>query len=687
MKRRARLITGVTIVVFSTAAVAVQFIPKQFTASTQVMVDSRTPRPPVRGSDLEVVQPFSDDIIGTELAVLSSRQSMSEVVKRLNLEQDPYYNPDINPGSFRIWKKTLLEWLTARVGVDLGSAEFGSDTVDELISAVKFVPLPRSRVIEIDVSGKDPNRTAAIANAIADLYVETHLGLRQEMNKEANLFLTKRLQELQIAATGASDAVERYRQEHNLATGASNTLVREQISQLEHELMDARAREGILQTQYDNARLENPQNLSLAVRSETMAHLREQEAQIGNKETEIKARFGPNSPQLQAYSSMLNTIHVQISQEADRVLLSIKNDLAAAKANVALVSDRELAIRQELTDSDAARGHLEVLEAQRLAALNLYNAFLNRSKETDASLLFPNVDVRTVSRATPAVHPSFPRNSIMLPAALVGSLAIGCLCGLLAEARRKTVMSTKELEALFQIPALGVLPAKETKYPTIYRDAVENILNRLYFGRGGKIILITSAMPNEGKTTTARALAEAGAGRGLRVCLIDGDLRTLRTLPAATNDPGLSEVLGGKITTDAALVEAANDLSVISSGLARDNPLRLLSLPAARDMFAKLADAFDLVLIDSPPTMIGGDAWMLTQHADRVVLVVKWAATPTKVIAQALKQLGVSASSDAGKPRCDVVLNMMDRGASAKLDEVDGAIFAATNQYYHMNAA
>jgi len=693
LKRRVGLIVGITIAVFSVAAIAVQFIPKQFAASTQVMIDSRAARPPVRGSEIEVVQPFSEDIIGTELAVLSSRQLMSEVVKRLNLVQDPYYNPDIKPGSVRIWKKALLTWLDAHFEIDLqsskGPTDFGSesDTVDALIDTIRFGPVPRSRVIEIDVNGKDPNRTATIANAIADLYVEIHLGLKQEMNMEANQFLTKRLQGLQIAATSASDAVERYRQEHDLAAGASSTLVQEQISQLERELLDARAQEGALQTQYDNARQQNPETLSLVVRSETMAHLREMEAQASNKETEIQTRFGPKSPQLQAYVSMLNAIRAQIREEAGRVLQSIKNDLDAAKANVALLSRRELAIRQELADSGAARGHLEALEAQRLAALNLYNAFLNRSQETDASLLFPSIDVRIVSRATPAVHPSFPRNIVMLPAALIGSLAVGCLCGLLAETRRKTVMSTNEIEALFHMPTLGVLPAKEASYPAIYRDAMENLLNRLYFGHGGKIILITSALPNEGKTTTARGLAEAGAARGLRVCLIDGDLRTFHRLPAATNDPGLSEVLGGEITTEAALVPAANHLSIMPSGRMRDNPLRLLGLPAAKGMFKQLAEAFDLVLIDSPPAMIGGDAWMLAQHADRVVLVVKWATTPIKVIAQTLKQLGASVSPGGNEPRCDVVLNMMDRGANAKLDEVDEAAFAAINRYHHMNAA
>jgi len=89
---------------FICLAVGVQLLPPSYKASAQVTVESRTPRPPVRGSEVEVVEPFTEDVIGTEIAVLSSRELMSQVVTRLHLDGDPHYNPFISPGIFHQWK-------------------------------------------------------------------------------------------------------------------------------------------------------------------------------------------------------------------------------------------------------------------------------------------------------------------------------------------------------------------------------------------------------------------------------------------------------------------------------------------------------------------------------------------------------------------------------------------------------
>lgn len=205
LKRRARLIAGITMAVFSAAAVGVQLLPKKYAANAQMMVDNRSPRPPVRGTELEVVQPFSEDIIGTKMAILSSHQLVAQVVTRLHLEQDRDYSPYIRPSFLSQWKMEILDWLRDHSPVTLPiarpSEDAWSDTVDTLIETVKLVPVPRSRAIEINVAASSPDKTAAIGNIIADLYIETHLGLMQEMNVEANRFLLKRLGELRVAAT------------------------------------------------------------------------------------------------------------------------------------------------------------------------------------------------------------------------------------------------------------------------------------------------------------------------------------------------------------------------------------------------------------------------------------------------------------------------------------------------------
>ena len=692
LKYRRWLIAGISISLFLCLAVAIQLLPPKYSASAQVTVDSRTPRPPVRGSDVDEPKPFAEDIIGTEMAVLSSREFMAQVVTRLHLAQDPNYNPSVKPGLIRRWKQWAYGYLAdflpsaARSAFEKADGEL-EDTIDAVTASVKLTSLPKSRVIEVTTSAADPKMAASISNLITDLYISARHGLTTDMNVDANQFLTKRLAELQTSATNSAQEIEQYRRDQGLTAGATSTLLQEQISHLERDLLDASARQSTLQAQYDAAKAQNPEQLSVVVNSVTMSRLREVEASTSSKVAEIQSRFGPRSPELVAYSKMLADIHTKISDESARAVQGLKIDLASANANVALLTERERSMKQRLEKMNGARAHLETLQAQSTAAYNLYTAFLNRSGETAASLLFPSTDVRVVSRASIPVWPTFPRNSLMIPAAAVVSLMVGCAVALLIESRKTGISSSTEVEALFQLTTLALIPFRERKIPNIYRDAIENLLNRLYFGLQARSVLITSALPGEGKTTTAAALAEAASARGLRVVLIDGDLRSLdqpkRGAPPAS---GFSEVLRGVSAANEVMqVSPGSSLAVLPSGGRVENPISLLSLPAVQHTFESLSRSFDLIIIDSPPVLVGGDCWMLSQHVDRTVMIVKWRSTSRKCIATALQQLTLSqfGTDSPSKLGSHIVFNMVDRFKSRRLDNVDSSIFApAIDQYY-----
>jgi capsular exopolysaccharide synthesis family protein len=346
----------------------------------------------------------------------------------------------------------------------------------------------------------------------------------------------------------------------------------------------------------------------------------------------------------------------------------------------------------QLVKGESALAHLETLQAQSTAAYSLYAAFLARAKETDASLLFPSTDVRVVSRATVPTRTSFPSNKATLTVSAVISLLLAGGLGFLVESRRKGLVSSNEVDAFFNLPTLGMIPTLEPRHAGVNRDAIENLLNRIYFGLQAKSVLITSALPNEGKTSISKALADAAAARGLNVLLIDGDLRTTRENPEATaRQAGFAEVLRGDVEPTTALQPSKDSpLMVMASGITRDNPIRLLSLPAAQHIFKDLEERFDLILIDAPPVMVGGDCWMLARHVDRTVLVVKWASTTEREINHALKLLSDPSHDSRMAPHSvsGIVLNMVDRSKSRKLDTADSAMFApSVLRYYQKGSA
>jgi Mrp family chromosome partitioning ATPase len=230
---------------------------------------------------------------------------------------------------------------------------------------------------------------------------------------------------------------------------------------------------------------------------------------------------------------------------------------------------------------------------------------------------------------------------------------------------------------------MGLIPVREAKKIYLYRDAIEHLLNRVYFGRGhhkhrtGVVVLVTSALPNEGKTTTSKALAEAAVARGLRVLLVDGDLRSFDQIESGS--VGLAEVLRGEVAA-AEAIRSESSLAVLSSGRSRENPIRLLSLPMAESIFQTVAMNYDLVVVDGPPVLVGGDCWMLSRHVDKTLMVVKWSSTSPTAISAALKQLNTPID-DPNLPKsaaCSIVLNMVEK--SRRIEDT-AMMFEASNYY------
>ena len=693
LKRQRRLIVFVAIPTFILLAAGVQLLPPTYKTSVTVMVESRTPRPPVRGSETapELPVPFAVDILGTEMAIIGSRETMSQTVGRLHLMDNPYFNPYLQPGLLTRWShraSAALSRLIPRAsdtGIT-GPERAWSDTVDSLIRSVKLEAVPRSRVIEITSYAGTKELVAEISNTIADIYLRAHFGLTREINVDAQNFLVSRLRELKDSSASAAQAVENYRVEHGLEAGATNTLLQEQMTALSSQLLNERARLDALQSEYDSAKTRSPEELPAVINSATMTRLQEVQAVAASKYADMLSRFGPGAPQVRAYESVLNSVQAQIAAEAKRKFGSLKTDLEAATASVQALMNRASDLQARLSEMGIARAHLDTLSAESAAAHNLYSAFLNRAKETDANLLFPASDVRVISKATVPSRPWFLQNRLMLPAAAFASMLIGCTLGLLVESRRKGVVSTLEIERLFRLNTIGTLPLRDPGMEDVHRDSVEHLLNRIYFGLGANSVLVTSSLPKEGKSTISRALADAACERALRVLLIDADLRSVLGRPGTgATLLGLSEVLRGEVTAQQVMrTEPPSNLTFLPAGRLRENPIRLFSLPPARRLLETLAAQFDLVIVDGPPIMAGGDCWMLSQLVRQTVLVVEWNATPAGAIEMAIKQLfGPRERTDARYEDhypcpasiAGVVLNKVDLSKTRRLGSPESVMF------------
>jgi Mrp family chromosome partitioning ATPase len=281
-------------------------------------------------------------------------------------------------------------------------------------------------------------------------------------------------------------------------------------------------------------------------------------------------------------------------------------------------------------------------------------------------------DVRVMSKAVPPTRASFPDQMIMLPAGLIIALMASCMTAYLTT-QQKGLVGTYDIETLFGehgIEALGMIPIKTARTMTMFETAIEQILNKLLILEPRpKTIMITSAMPEEGKSTTARALAEAALRRDMKVFLVDADMRSKPRLTGPSM--GLGDVLRGDVDIEDVVTRRILDdteqrrLPVLPAGTPRGNPTSLMAKPILGVTLNRLGEDYDLVFVDAPPAIVGGDCEMLARVVDTTVMLAKWQHTKPETVAFAIKELGKKVDI-AG-----MVLTMVDPSAVGRYGQAD----------------
>jgi polysaccharide biosynthesis transport protein len=704
--RRKLFIVLATALLFAVVAAAIQILPRTYEGTATVEVQSQTPHA-VTVRDVLGDPAFTDETMGTELAILKSRELLSRVVDQLKLAADPEFNPNLKPGLldgaspalaglFSRWAPELVRSLwPAEKAAPTGEQEY-ADVLDSLRKHLAMAPVSHSRVMQISAYSHDRHKAALIANAVVDSYIAVHLEQKAAVSGEAHRFIEKQLGELREAANNAAQAVEDYRNQNGLIAGEKNTLLQEELTAASNQLLDARGKLATLNTQWQAIKTGNPENVAAVLANPTIVKLREQESTLSMQWANMTRRYGNDSAFLGPLKAQLGAVRASIAAEARREIPSLQYAVSAQQANVDALVARLSDLIGRVRKMELARAHLATLSDESRAAHDIYVNFLSRAKETDRDVQWtatPAANVRVISQAADPIRPWFPNNRVMLPAALILSFGAACGTALLAEGRNKGVLSMRQIEALFGVAPLGLIPLRTERTEAIYHDATEQLWNRLVFDGGPgsgswKSLMITSTLPSEGKTTLARALAEVAVNRGLRVLLIDADMRSARAKRELVGGHviGLGDVLRGELNPHDALHPSPTGVMTLPAGRARGNPTRLLSLPTLEATLRQLERDYDHIIIDAPPALVGGDCWSLSRLVDRTVFLMKWASTPPEQASVALNRLFTAGRPDeaAGTmSKVALVLNMVDTKMAVKFGHADSVLYSpALKRYY-----
>lgn len=629
-----------------------------YTADAQVMI---APEPPVL--DVQAVaSALRGDAEGaaSEVYVLRSFDLALRVVDTLGLVGDPEFNPSLVRPEPPWWAPLLGRDSPDEVVPELTPAQQRNLAAKVLLGRLEVVPLGRSRVISLTAHASTPEKAAGLANAVAEQYLEFQIDTKRETTDVAQRWLAARSRELEADVRDREAAVEAYRASTGLLRGANTErLGDEEASELSAQLVQARAERAAAEARLGEieklVRGPNRDAPGDVLDSPLILTLRQQQATLQRDIADLAEQYGPSHPRMVAAKAQLWETDKAITAEVAKVISTLRNEAAVARARENAIAAGLDTLRSKAGKQGANDVRLRQLERDAETSRLLLETFLTRTKETAAQSSHVLADARVISRATPPLAPSFPNARLLQLIAAATALLIGVMLALLREGMDRTVRTRASLERLLGTPPLGSLPLVRNRWAgpvppprwvlraphSEYSEALRRIhtqlgLNDLH--HPPRVVLFTSPLPGEGKTSTLLALGRLLAGTGRRVVAVDLNLRkpTLHTAAGVVAASGLGDWFGATDNRPPPLyTDPASTLQVLPAGRVHADPGVLLTSERFEALLAMLRRDFDVVLLDSSPLLAVVDAQVLACAVDATVLLVRAGRTSCASAAEA----------------------------------------------------
>jgi capsular exopolysaccharide synthesis family protein len=560
-----------------------------------------------------------------------------------------------------------------------------------------------THIISIQFTSTDPVKAARITDTIAAEYMNSQLDARYETARRATEWLAGKIKELQNRVAVSERAVEDYRNAAKLLEGKEGRLITQQVTDVNTQLVQATAQRAEAEVHLQQARQalqsDNLGTVAEALASPVIQQLLIQETEIERKVAELSESLGPRHPEMIAAKAQIQDLRNRINIEINKILKRLENDAAVARAREASLSSSAAKLEARVAESNRAAIPLNALERRAEADRVLLKSFMDRIEEiaaqADKDSQAP--DVRIVGQASVPLKPSFPQMPLVAAIAIILGGMIATLTVLLTDRAGRVFRSSEEVKAETGLTVLGLLPlVRKVKNAarladerfTLFGEAVRSVdigLQSYASHASRQVIVITSSLPNEGKTTLALSLATARARSGQDVVLIEGDYRkpTIHTLVGAAKRPGLIDVLNGR----SSLSEAAHStkeprLYVVPAGSVLIDPLSPAKLDLLREQLDTYAANCQTVIIDTSPLMVTAEALLLAGLADVMVVAIRWAKTRRDVVSHVLDRV-----SAHGIKSVVAVVTMVDSKKHARLGYGDSGYYGRDVRKYYTGYA
>jgi capsular exopolysaccharide synthesis family protein len=626
----------------------------------------------------------------TQYKILKGRDLTRRVVKRVKLSQVPEFNGTAKPPSTPL---TLVADLRTRL-TSLISGRGASqeapkvdETPDEsaligaFVSRVSVDPVRGSRLVLVSFDSADPTVAATATNGLMDEYVEQNLEVKLQSSQNMLDWLDKELANQQKKVEESERALSEYRDKQNaLSLDDKQNIVLSRLNALNDAVTKAKMERMQKETQYGQikplmrggtAGPVSPDVLPIVVQSAQMQQLKGKLTELQQQKGQLSAKYGDKHPAILNVNAQLIDTQRQLDLETSKALQSIKNDYDTAVLNERTLAQNLEAAKADAQDLSRKSVGYNVMEREAKSNRQVYESLLQREKELRVSNNSRANNVRIVDRAEVPRTPLAPagRRTWFMSFAIGLVVAIAVAFGL--DYMNDTIKTPEDVTRRLKLPFLGLVPSvRGDKHPVLasshvphdfgeaFRSLRTSLISR-FPDTGTKTLIVTSAQPLEGKTTTACNIAMALAYGGSRVLLVDADMRRpgLHRPLRLTNERGLSQVLIGQARVRDVIQRTVDpNLLAITAGRTPPNPSELLASERMKTLISNLSHGpFDWIVIDTPPVLAVTDAVILAPLVSGVTFVVGAEMTRRRLAERALETIMSAPPKSAA-----VVLNKVD---------------------------
>src|SRR5713101_177185 len=680
---------AITVFILTTAVLMIQGYTniKMFQARAQLLIeDERSTAVPGLNSSENTYYEDPEPYYNTQFRILRGRDLVRRVVRRLKLDTIPEFNgtatPPPTPVSMIRDFQTRLMVLVGKPAAAAQETPKVDETPDEsalvssFIGRVTVEPIRTSRLVDVTFMSADPNFAALAVNTLVDEYAEQNLAIKLESSQNMLGWLAKELDKQQQKVRESEQALAEYRDKQNaMSLDDKQNIVTTRLTALNDALIRARTAKVQKEALYNQVKSMSgttaPDAIPVIAQNVQVQTLKTKLNELQSNKSRLEERYGPKHLAVQTNATAIQDVQRQLDLETSRALQSVKNDFETAVLEERVLAQNLEAAKGDAQDLSRKSVGYNVMERESKSNRLVYESLLQREKELRVSSNSRQNNVRIVDKAEVPQSPmtASGRRTWMMSSLLGLVLAIGVAFGLAY--MNDTIKTPEDVTRRLKLPFLGLVPSvRGDKHPLLtsahvphdfgeaFRALRTSLISK-YPATGTKTLIITSAQPLEGKTTTAANIAMALAYGGSRVLLIDGDMRRpgLHRPLRLTNDRGLSQVLIGQARVRDVIQRTVDpNLLAITAGKMPPNPSELLASERMRTLLTNLAHGpFDWIIIDTPPVLAVTDAVILAPMVSGVTFVVGAEMTRRRLAERALETIMSS------RPRyAAIVLNRVD---------------------------